>query len=94
MAPKLLARLQIPVFRAAPPHRSIQPESWMSRLTCRRSQGVVVIRSPAGAEASAMLYTLIETVKANDLEPHAYLHFLFETLPNARHGNELNPTST
>ncbi len=40
--------------------------------------------SPAGAEASAMLYTLIETAKANKLEPRAYLHYLFETLPNAR----------
>jgi transposase len=40
--------------------------------------------SPAGAEASAMLYTLIETAKANGLEPRAYLHYLFEALPNTR----------
>jgi transposase len=37
--------------------------------------------SPRGAEASAMLYTLVETAKANGLEPRAYLHYLFETLP-------------
>ena len=37
--------------------------------------------SPRGAEASAMLYTLVETAKANALEPRAYLHYLFETLP-------------
>lgn len=37
--------------------------------------------SPRGAEASAMLYTLVETAKAAGLEPRAYLHYLFETLP-------------
>jgi transposase len=28
-----------------------------------------------------MLYNLGETAKANGLEPRAYLHYLFETLP-------------
>ena len=28
-----------------------------------------------------MLYTLVETAKAAGLEPRAYLHYLFETLP-------------
>ena len=45
--------------------------------------------SPAGAEASAMLYTLIETAKANGLEPRAYLHYLFEALPNARQPEDI-----
>ena len=40
--------------------------------------------SPAGAHASATLYSLIETAKANGLEPRAYLNFLFERLPGAR----------
>jgi transposase len=40
--------------------------------------------SPAGAQASATLYSLIETAKANGLEPRAYLTFLFERLPAAR----------
>jgi hypothetical protein len=40
--------------------------------------------SPRGAHASATLYTLIETAKANGLEPRAYLTFLFERLPAAR----------
>lgn len=35
-----------------------------------------------GAKASANLYSLIETAKANDLEPHAYLSQLFERLPH------------
>lgn len=37
--------------------------------------------SPKGAEASAMLCTLVETAKAAGLEPRAYLHYRFETLP-------------
>lgn len=45
--------------------------------------------SPAGAEASAMLYTLIETAKANKLEPRAYLNYLFETLPHARQPEDI-----
>ncbi len=35
----------------------------------------------AGAEASANLYSLVETAKANGIEPFAYLHFLFERIP-------------
>ena len=38
-------------------------------------------QSQAGAKASAMLYSLIETAKANDLEPYAYLRTLFTRLP-------------
>ena len=37
--------------------------------------------NPRGAETSATLSTLVETAKANGLEPRAYLHYLFETLP-------------
>jgi transposase len=39
--------------------------------------------SPAGAQASAILYSLVETAKANGLEPYRYLRFLFERLPYA-----------
>ena len=36
-----------------------------------------------GAEASANLYSLIETAKANGIEPWAYLHRVFRDLPSA-----------
>ncbi len=39
--------------------------------------------SVKGVKASANLYSLIETVKANDLEPYAYLRYLFAELPKA-----------
>ncbi|MBF0181975.1 MAG: IS66 family transposase [Magnetococcales bacterium] len=37
-----------------------------------------------GAKASANLYSLIETAKANGLEPFAYLRHVFERIPAAR----------
>jgi transposase len=37
--------------------------------------------SPRGADSSALIYSLIETAKANDWEPNAYLKYLFEKLP-------------
>lgn len=40
--------------------------------------------SPKGASASANLYSLIETAKANGLEPFAYLLKVFTELPNAK----------
>jgi transposase len=40
--------------------------------------------SPAGARSSAILYSLVETAKANGLEPYRYLRFLFERLPYAK----------
>ncbi len=40
--------------------------------------------STRGAEASAILYSIIETAKANGLEPYAYLRFLFTELPKAK----------
>ena len=39
--------------------------------------------TPEGAAASALFYSLIETAKANKLEPHPYLRFIFEKLPTA-----------
>jgi len=39
--------------------------------------------TPEGAAASALLYSLIETAKANKLEPYAYLRYIFEMLPTA-----------
>ena len=37
-----------------------------------------------GAEASANLYSVVETAKANRLEPWAYLQHVFAELPKAR----------
>ncbi|MGH8302079.1 MAG: IS66 family transposase [Steroidobacteraceae bacterium] len=36
-----------------------------------------------GARASANLFSLVSTARANGIEPHAYLNFIFERLPAA-----------
>jgi transposase len=43
---------------------------------------------PRGAGASAALYSLIETAKANKLEPYRYLRYIFEKLPYAQGEND------
>ena len=49
--------------------------------------------SPKGAQASAAIYSIIETAKANGLNPFEYLKCLLEHLPNAdiqRHPEHLD----
>lgn len=38
--------------------------------------------TPKGADASATVYSIVETAKANGLKPFDYLKFLLERLPN------------
>ena len=38
----------------------------------------------SGAKASAHLYSLVQTARANELEPYAYLRRLFAQLPKAK----------
>lgn len=45
--------------------------------------------SPSGAASSAAIYTLIETAKANGLEPYWYLRYLFEKLPQSEEDGQL-----
>lgn len=45
--------------------------------------------TPKGAKASAALYSLIETAKANRLEPYAYLRLVFKELPAAQSLEEI-----
>jgi transposase len=45
--------------------------------------------SPDGAVASATFFTLIESAKANGLEPYAYLRHVFEKLPLAQSEQDL-----
>ncbi len=52
---------------------------------CRKSRhnGSSRLRVSDCTEASASLYSLVETVKANSLEPWAYLERVFELIPRA-----------
>ncbi len=42
-------------------------------------------------KASANLYSLIETAKANHLEPYAYLRTIFTNLPKAQTIEDIEP---
>jgi len=44
---------------------------------------------PNGARAAALFFSLIETAKRSNLEPYAYLRYLFEQLPLAKDKEEL-----
>jgi transposase len=84
--PKLLRYLQHPLLTPdnGESERSIRPfvlgrKNWLFS------------GSPRGASASATLYSLIETAKANGLEPYWYLRRLFEKLPGVRTPEELLP---
>jgi len=45
--------------------------------------------TPRGAHASAALYSLVATARANGLEPYHYLRYLFTHLPSAKGKDEL-----
>jgi transposase len=45
--------------------------------------------TPRGAESSAILYSLIESAKANGLEPYRYLRYIFDRIPGASSKEQL-----
>ncbi len=44
--------------------------------------------SPEGAKASAAVYSIIETAKANDINPYNYLLYIFKYMPGVRFEEE------
>jgi transposase len=45
--------------------------------------------TPRGAHASAVIYSLVESAKANKLEPYDYLRYLFTLLPGVTGKDDL-----
>jgi len=45
--------------------------------------------TPSGAYASATMYSLVETAKANNLEPYRYMEKLFDRIPAAESKEDL-----
>lgn len=43
--------------------------------------------TPRGAKSSAIIYSIVETAKENNLKPFNYLTYLFEQLPNVDMGD-------
>lgn len=44
--------------------------------------------TPRGARGSAIMYSVVETAKENNLSPYHYFRYLFETLPNINLNNK------
>ena len=63
-----------------------QPLNIADNLSFRKKSQ---LRSPRGAEGSATQYSLIETAKANGIEPYAYLRLLCTELPKAESDEEI-----
>jgi transposase len=47
-------------------------------------------QSVQGAQASAVLYSIVMTCRANDINPYFYFQKLFEVLPNRMEGDDLS----
>ena len=45
--------------------------------------------TPEGAEASSIMYSIIESAKANCLHPFQYMKFLLETIPSLKTNDDL-----
>ena len=76
---RLIGYLEIPL---ATPDNNLAENS--IRPFCVGRRNWLFSGTPEGAQASATIYSLIETAKANQLEPYKYLRFLFEKLPFAQ----------
>lgn len=45
--------------------------------------------SPAGMHANAVIYSLVQTAKANGVDPFTYLRYVIETMPMLRSASEI-----
>jgi len=54
------------------------------RPECLGKKNWLFSYTPSGANASAFFYSLVETAKANGLEPYWYLRYLFSNIVKAK----------
>lgn len=67
------------------------------KITCRKQHSVIhgrktqliVLGSPDGVAASAAVYSIVETAKANNINPYESLRYIFKYLPGVRFKEEL-----
>ena len=73
---RLIAYLEVPWFT---PDNNVVERAIRSFTLGRKNW--VISGSPRGAYASAILYSIVETAKSNDINPYYYFRYLFEQLP-------------
>ena len=65
-------------------------EYWAKVVSKCNNRGMRKIDSEKGAEASAAIYSIVETVKANQIRIFEYIEYLLEELPKyVHHGLEI-----
>ena len=64
------------------------PAPFTTGLKDWESKNWLFCDTPAGADASMKIYSMIETAKANELDPLKYLSFLLEHRPGAEMSDE------
>lgn len=74
---------EIPIDNSAS-ERAIRPftvgrKNWM------------MLNTPKGAQSSAILYSIAETAKANNLKPYEYFRFLLDEIPQHLYGRKYDP---
>ena len=60
------------------------------RSFCVGKKNWVMIDTIAGAESSAIIYSIAETAKANNLKPYAYFEYLLTEIPNHMDDKDLS----
>ena len=77
-------------------HRA-KPQEWSARIQdCQSNIRFFVMgrknwlfaNTPGGAQASAVIYSLIETAKENGLDPYRYLLWLLQNAPQLNETDE------
>lgn len=60
------------------------------RSFCIGKKNWVMIDTIAGAESSAIIYSIAETAKANNLKPYDYFEYLLSEIPNHMDDKDLS----
>ena len=73
----------------------------MTKLTAEELKGyskedmialvMQMLNTPRGAQSSAILYSIAETAKANNLKPYEYFRFLLDEIAEHLYGREHDP---
>ena len=54
-------------------------------------QNWIMLNTPRGAQSSAILYSIAETAKANNLKPYEYFRFLLDEIAEHLYSREHDP---
>lgn len=65
-----------------------QPRRAQHKALCDGQEELAILQYPGRAQSSAVIYSLIETAKENDLDPYRYLVWLLHNAPEQSQKDE------